>query len=337
MSSPAFEKLRELLWSGDAANVQLARTLAQSQNIPQLEELYQTMLRSHDYWKNQLLNKFPTHYPEQLLPYFQQQGFDFFKIYELREIPKEQDFLIPFIRRFYVWYLSLSQLPEGLGRFTEIESIEVSSGDLKSVRDEVWSLPKLRSARLHIVKNFNWEKNLLNARSLEDLRVSSNAMPALPDFLDQLPNLKSLAWNGNGNPKDAIAFPSCIHRCRGLRRLDLSGKPLLELPPELVALQALESLRLFRVNIPALPDWVAELPELRHLELAHISHWKTLPEWLAESRIESLYLGCKSNNAFQILTKMRWLKSLKVESDKQKNFNETQWKEAFGHIELEFV
>lgn len=324
----ALDKIKALLYSGDETNMELAKSLSKSQKIPEGLRLYQELVQSHSFWKEQILSNFPES-PAHIIPYFKEQGFDFFKIYTFKEIPEEQDFLIPFIKEFKVWYLSLSSLPKGLERFTELGYIHVGSGDLKSIDRKVWQLPKLWHFDCYVAGGFKWE-GVEDAQQLTRVQLTNNVYPSVPDALAKLPKLEALHLSGYGNPKDAKPLPNAVWDCTGLVWLELRGKPFPLPPPEMAQLQRLRTLEILWTNWEVLPEALRQLPVLHSLNLSRLIKLKRLPDWFAALPLKELHIReCKFDNAFEILSQMPQLEQLTIPSNLQKKISEDEWKSAF--------
>jgi hypothetical protein len=57
---------------------------------------------------------------------------------------------------------------------------------------------------------------------------------------------------------------------RAIVRLNLGANPIAALPDALAQADRLESLGLARTGVQSLPDWVFDMPRLRHLDISHI-------------------------------------------------------------------
>ncbi len=330
-----FQKLKALLFSPDKANVELAKTLAESQNIKEISDLYQQMESINRFWTEHPLDGYPKE-TSRMIDYFKRNGLSFFKNYTVREIPEEHSFLAPFINKFYIWYTSLHTLPKGLGMFYNIEKIVVVGGPLTHILEEVWRLPKLTEVDLTIGKNFKWDDNVLLAKNLKTLMVKGVVYPSLPEELPQMPNLKVLGYSALGDPKDAVQLPEILWDCIGIEDLSLFGKTILfPVGKNFEQLKKLKTLELRRINWDKLPDTLLDLPDLDELTLAILIKLKSLPEWFSKLPISSLYIyQCKFDNAFEIIKKMPNLKKLKLSESIQKKVKKEDWENEFKDLEL---
>ena len=329
------QKIKDLFLSGDEANFELALTLVKSQKNAEINEFYRRLLDLHECWSKQILDDYPKELSG-MIPYFKEQGLNFFKNYELREFPADCAIIAPFVKSLYIWYLSLHSLPTGIEMFQEIESIKVNSGKLSSLAKEAWALPKLKRLDICIAKNFEWNENILLAQGLESIDLSGVVYPSIPAQLDQLPNLKRFGYRALGNPKDEVELEEVLWNCTKLETLDLYGKTIVN-PEEhcFEKMTVLKSLSLASVNWEELPKSLLAPKQLNTLLLNKLIKLKTLPDWFASLPIEHLIIyGCKFSNAMDIFQQLPNLKSLSIQASLQKKVTAGDWQQAFGHVQL---
>lgn len=340
------EKLKELLFSGDASNIELARVLAKSQQITEIEKYYQKMERAAIFWtdKNlsaQNLNAY------NLIPQLKEKGLYFYHIRKTFEIPQEQIFLAPFIKSLYVWHQEVP-LPKGLGMFDQIERVEIHVHSLyvkrkstfKEIPAEVWQLPKLKKIDIEVSADFEWSATVTQAQNIEEMSVMCEPIPtSLPPSLPQLSKLKRFCFRGSGTPKTQYPIPDILWDCAQLEHLELWGKTLADAPPNKIAqLHSLQTLVIYGTVWSELPQELLHLQHLRGLRLSELRRLKQLPEWFVGLGIKRLSLyKCKIQNAFEILTRMPQLEQLEISWDVQNGITKTQWETAFSHIQLLFI
>lgn len=331
-----YQKLENLLFSTDPANLKLALELAKSQGNKKILELYALMEDIYDFWSAVPLDKFPKDISG-MMHYFSTEGLNFFKNYDIKVIPEEHKILAPYIKSFHIWYTSFHQLPEGLGMFENIENIEVDGGPITAIRDEVWSLPKLKSMKMSIAKNVVWEDNVELAQNLEHLELEGKVHPVLPPKLPSLKKLKSLRIYALGNPKDAKPLEDFLWDCTQLEVLDFFGKTIPR--PEdkdITRLKNLKKLVVNRTNWATLPEALQEMKGLEALILRKMIKLKELPVWFKDLPIKHLTLtASKVKNAFEILKAMPQLKSLTISGNTQKKIDVAQWQAEFSHLKLD--
>ncbi|XP_062863170.1 leucine-rich repeat-containing protein 57 isoform X2 [Trichomycterus rosablanca] len=99
-----------------------------------------------------------------------------------------------------------------------------------------------------------------NFQQLKSLTISSNKLSSLPAELGRLKKLEVLVLNGN----QLHHLPPSVSQLKALRTLSLSGNQFREFPAGLGALRQLDLLDLSRNRIQAVP---AEVTELQAIEI----------------------------------------------------------------------
>ncbi|WP_345975864.1 GNAT family N-acetyltransferase [Sulfurimonas sp. HSL3-7] len=100
----------------------------------------------------------------------------------------------------------------------------------------------------------------------------------------------------------------------GLKRLDLSGRSLEELPETLGLLRGLVVLNLANNNLTKLPDSIANLTMLNNLDIRR-NRFKALPEVLAGLTLRSLNAGGNNISDISVLKACRHLRVLDLSSN----------------------
>uniref|UniRef100_A0A1J3HHB3 Plant intracellular Ras-group-related LRR protein 3 n=1 Tax=Noccaea caerulescens TaxID=107243 RepID=A0A1J3HHB3_NOCCA len=168
----------------------------------------------------------------------------------------------------------LKLIPEALGKFVGLVSLNLSRNDLKLLPDSITGLEKL-----------------------EELDLSSNLLGSLPDSIGQLLNLRILNVTGN----KLTTLPESIAQCRSLVELDASFNNLTSLPANIgYGLLNLERLSIQLNKIRFFPNSICEMRSLRYLD-AHMNEIHGLPN--AIGRLTSLEVMNLSSN-FSDLTEL---------------------------------
>ncbi len=139
----------------------------------------------------------------------------------------------------------LTELPESLSQFTQLQSLDLASNQLTSLPEWLGQLTQLRG-----------------------LDISNNQVKDLPDAIGQLQNLRGLLLGvkyTGGNPLQRL--PGCIRQLTHLERLYVDECKLESLPEWLCELQALKKIDLQTNRVTDLPASMAQLENLAELDL----------------------------------------------------------------------
>jgi Leucine-rich repeat (LRR) protein len=201
----------------------------------------------------------------------------------------------------------LSSLPSWLGELSHLETMHISGngsadGDvfgfgLRTLPNCIQHLTRLRS--LELIDLYGLESlppSLGKLTQLERLTLEGNDCD-LPSSLGKVStNLTELCVRACD---DLSQLPECIGAFTKLRRLELSGVALTDLPADLGALTDLRELHV-DANLATLPVPIARLVGLRTLEVRDIlggaHHLTQLPPaiFAGLSNLTSLCIGCHS-------------------------------------------
>jgi hypothetical protein len=144
----------------------------------------------------------------------------------------------------------LTELPEGIGRLTNLENLYLYDNELRSLPDSFGRLTKLY-----------------------EVDLARNELRSLPDSFGRLTNLWTLHLDGN----ELRSLPDSFGRLTKLTTLHLDGNELRSLPDSFGRLTNLTSLSLFGNELRSLPDSFGRLTGLRVLNLDY-SKLRSLPE-----------------------------------------------------------
>ncbi|MGB8169836.1 MAG: COR domain-containing protein [Chthoniobacteraceae bacterium] len=158
----------------------------------------------------------------------------------------------------------LTELPESLGRLTQLQTLDLSGNQLTALPEWLGQLTQLQT-----------------------LDLSRNQLTALPESLCQLTQLESLDIVGN----KLVHLPATMSGLSRLKSLSAGGNSFRQIPESLRALPCLERLVLFNCDLRAVPEWIGELTSLKILGVAN-NYIHSLPESVSHlKRLETLYLG----------------------------------------------
>jgi hypothetical protein len=175
----------------------------------------------------------------------------------------------------------LTELPESLGRLTQLQSLDLSDNRLTALPQSLGRLTHLQSLDLSDNRLTALPQSLGRLTHLRSLNLSYNQLTALPEWLGQLTQLQSLNLSGN----QLLSLPESMSRLTQLHSLNVSGNQLTEVPCGLENLSSLKFLVLTTLNntnrFRVMPDFIRHL---RQLEELVIEDWKLseLPTWLGE-------------------------------------------------------
>lgn len=198
--------------------------------------------------------------------------------------------------------MDLSELPEALGQFTQLQELNLSRNRLTALPEWLGQLAQLQELDL----SYNWltalPEWLGQLTQLWKLDLSNNRLATLPENLGQLTFLKLLYLFGNELTElpDSLgqlellsllalynnrltALPETLGQLTQLQELVLSGNSLKELPEALGDITNLTRLFLNRNPISTVPAFIRRLRKLQKLDLISCP-LERLPEWIGELR-----------------------------------------------------
>ncbi|XP_020832391.1 malignant fibrous histiocytoma-amplified sequence 1 [Phascolarctos cinereus] len=201
---------------------------------------------------------------------------------------------LPLLRGLVLRRNRLPKLPPLLGQLgARLTELDVSHNRLGAVAAEVLSaLPQLRKLNLSHNQLADLPAQLGALGHLEELDVSFNRLPQLPDALGRLRALRTLDLDHN----QLTAFPPQLLQLATLEELDVSGNRLRGLPEEIGALRALKILWLSGAELGTLPPGFCQLASLESLMLDS-NGLQALPAQF--SRLQQLRMLNLSSNRFE--------------------------------------
>jgi len=158
----------------------------------------------------------------------------------------------------------LTELPESLGRLTQLQSLDLSNNKLTTLPESLGRLTQLKSLHLFV-----------------------NRLKSLPEWVGQLTQLQTLNLADN----QLTALPESLNRLTQLRSLNLFCNQLRELPESLLDMKELIELSFSDNHISSLPSWIGELRRLREIYAAD-NEFESLPDEIGNLReLRCLALG----------------------------------------------
>ncbi len=193
-------------------------------------------------------------------------------------------------------YNRLTTLPESIGQFSNLETLNLSGVKLTSLPESIGNLYNLETLNLSESELTSLPESIGNLFSLETLNLSRTKLTSFPESIEQLSNLKTLNLSEAGltslsesigdlsslkrldlSNNQLISLPDCIGQISGLNNLDLSNNELTSLPESIGQLSKLFVLDLSNNKLTSLPESIGQISWLRSLRLAS-NKLTSLPE-----------------------------------------------------------
>ncbi|MBV9927616.1 MAG: leucine-rich repeat domain-containing protein [Acidobacteria bacterium] len=206
----------------------------------------------------------------------------------------------------------LTELPESLGRLTQLRSLDLTGNQLKELPESLGRLTQLEDLSIS-----NNQLTALPAwfdqfTRLNALYLSSNLLTELPACLSGLTELKSLTFTNN----QVKTLPEWLGKLSRLQDLSVGGNFLTSLPNSLTELTYLEELwlghrgRSVQNSFKQIPTVVRHLRMLRVLGVSNCQVGE-LPDWLAElSALKILF--CDDNRVTELPKSLAHLRLQKL-------------------------
>jgi len=170
----------------------------------------------------------------------------------------------------------LTELPDSLGRLTQLQTLFLHENQLTTLPDSLGGLTQLQTLSLFGNQLTTLPDSLGRLTQLQTLYLSGNQLTTLPDSLGRLTQLRTLFLHEN----QLTTLPDSLGRLTQLQTLYLSVNQLTTLPDSLGRLTRLQTLVLFGNQLTTLPDSLGRLARLEELWLVD-NRLKALPESLA--------------------------------------------------------
>ncbi|KAL2623475.1 hypothetical protein R1flu_003680 [Riccia fluitans] len=123
---------------------------------------------------------------------------------------------------------NLNVIPESLGNFYSLQTLEVENCPIKSLPKSLGQLSSLRTLTVRLCENLKTLPDSIgDLSSLRNLNLSDSALHSLPDTIK---NLLLLEFLDIRRCKNLKTLPDWIGDLTSLRRLDISGSALHSLP-----------------------------------------------------------------------------------------------------------
>ncbi|MBT9312258.1 leucine-rich repeat domain-containing protein [Leptothoe kymatousa TAU-MAC 1615] len=203
----------------------------------------------------------------------------------------------------------LSELPEEIGKLTQLERLILGKGKKDKDGDQQWGHTlingKLQWGPLTIGNNLSDLPDCLaNLTHLRYLNLSGNSFEEIPGWIAKLSRLETLIAFAN----QINEISEHIAQLTSLQQLYLSSNQISEIPDSLTGLGSLQQLYLISNQISEIPDSLTGLGSLQQLYLSS-NQISEIPDSLAGlGSLQQLYLS--SNQISEIPDSLAGLGSL---------------------------
>ena len=209
------------------------------------------------------------------------------------ESPTQQDFIVIAGQQIPLdttvldlSFKNLPELPDSIGRLTNLEKLNLSGNQLRSLPDSIGNLTNLKELDLLHNRLDSLPDSMGNLVNLQFLQLTANRLNSLPTSIGNLVNLKKLHLSYNKLHR----LPESIGNLANLEALGLGGSPLGSLPDSIGNLTKLQILHLSGSGLSSLPDSIGNLADLKFLFLPY-NRLNNLPDSIGNlTKLEYLNL-----------------------------------------------
>ena len=171
---------------------------------------------------------------------------------------------------------SLSNIPNGIGNFSNLKSLTIRGFGLTSLPKTIGNLENLTSLDISFSELTSLPETIGNLENLTDLNISGNQLTSLPETITNLKNLTDLNIGGN----QLTPLPEAIgnlENLTSLTSLDISFSELTSLPETIGNLENLTDLNISHNQLTSLPETIGNLENLTDLNISR-NQLTSLPE-----------------------------------------------------------
>jgi hypothetical protein len=159
----------------------------------------------------------------------------------------------------------LAELPETVSNFTQLQELNLSDNRLSELPEEIAPLSQLQVLDLSGNQLRELPEAIATLTQLQELNLSYNQLRELPEAITALTQLHTLNLRNN----QLTALPEVITALTQLHTLNLRNNQLTALPEAITALTQLHTLNLRNNQLTALPEAIAALSQLQVLDLSY--------------------------------------------------------------------
>ncbi len=181
----------------------------------------------------------------------------------------------------------MSELPPMISMFQNVQTLDLSSNQLRFLSQEVCKLTNLRNliVKDNFLEDNSLPKDLNNLTKLETINFSGNLFTQFPYQLLDMQSLKEIYLGSN----KICSLPRGYENLQMLEVLYLGGNQIKVIPDEFAELRNLTSLNLSNNQLQSLPNSLMRLKHLKNLAL-HFNNLTTLPIELVKLNLRELSL-----------------------------------------------
>ena len=171
---------------------------------------------------------------------------------------------------------SLSNIPNGIGNFSNLKSLTIRGFGLTSLPKTIGNLENLTSLDISGNQLTSLPETIGNLENLTDLNIDHNQLTSLPESIGNLKKLTRLeTWNNQ-----LTSLPETIGNLENLTDLNIGGNQLTPLPEAIGNLENLTSLTSLDISfseLTSLPETIGNLENLTDLNIGR-NQLTSLPE-----------------------------------------------------------
>lgn len=307
------KKLKELFYTAEKENIELAFTIAQSTDNQQFLNFYKEWQGiCNFYHKHHAMGWSSLSDLSNLLLKIKTNGL-FLSNLGLLSFPNFFAAAGEICESLNLNHNDLFSVPEVLQHFGRLKSLNMERCSLSLLPDWLFGLENLEYLNLNYNLISELSPQIESLSKLQGFSFILQGFCPLPLELSELANLKHLAYGARQRTEETVVFPTTILACKNLSSLNLTGLDLIELPQQLADLSNLQELHLHNCRMEHENFDFCQLPQLRKLSLVG-GHIRQIPTTVFDClQLEELNLsGTQINEIPSEISKLQNLKYLNL-------------------------
>jgi len=197
--------------------------------------------------------------------------------------------------------MGLTTLPPELGELTQLSHLDLSSNQLQTLPDVVFTLPNLTKLTVTGNELLELSPQIAQLTQLQELDLSNNSLTELPAEIGMLQNLRQLSVLDN----QLTTLPPEIGQLDALHVLNVGNNQITHLPPEIGDMDSLGGLWVADNQLNALPHEIGAIDSLSWLNMERNPN-RGLPEHVFRSRTNIDRYHYPDNEALLAYYQMQW-------------------------------
>ncbi len=289
-------QLEALYLTGDDNNMQLAEQIAEGLFGSLQQWSFYAQWQRLTLFYRQVLQK-PHINTADLIRYMRTIGISLDKPqWTETSLPEDFSACASIVRRINLQeFVALASLGEGFRHYTEVEELSIRHCPITALPDYLWRWHRLKKLEVLSSEIAHLPADVANLLQLETLKLSSYNYISLHEDLQKLPRLQHLhydVWDvidaQSGSAQ--TLFPTVIFQLPHLQTLHLNGGFKLSIPPA-TCLPQLQKLYCFEFNDDDFPDGFRDLSSLTDVYICSSKTLDSLPDFLFDlPNLRHLYL-----------------------------------------------